>query len=235
MSGAPPPPDERWEDLNALVDGELAPDRLAAVAGRIADDPVQARAFAALAALKAGTAGARPVRRPGDASGRSARRRAGAAALLTGAVLFGSLLGGSVMWLVDAPRIAPAQERAVSASPAASPHLDARLPALDAHGLRLDRVDVASGSAPRAEALYVGERGCRLRLRVRPADAEGEASPSGEEARWRVGDVLYLMVSERMDRDRFEAVVAAARAETRGEPPAPADAVAARADRPCLG
>ncbi|MXQ14105.1 hypothetical protein [Microvirga makkahensis] len=227
-----------WMELNALADGELESDRLAEAAARIADDPDAARAFAAVAALKAATAKTKspPKALPLPASPGSARRSAAVAA----AVILGVGLGT----VLSLPQQQPPPPHGLLAPASLGLPDDVtvgglRLPNLETSNLRLERVITSDGPPPSLRASYVGERGCRLSLTImRSDDAESlpEYGLAEQVASWRAGPYLYTMTSTtRMDLHRFASVVQIAQAATL---PAGSTLVADAADlmnRPCLG
>lgn len=223
MTGPRVPRERRWEELSALVDGELDPPRLAVAAERIAADPAEARDFAALAALKAATAGSlpRPVR-PG--------RRAATRPRVVGGLAVALLLGAAAAATLGLRGVV---RPAAPATAAAT--LEAGLPALDAYGLRLDRVLVLAGPQARAEAVYLGERGCRVRLAVSSASDDSGPSADGVTG-WEVAGLAFRLSSEGMDGQRFAALATAAEAATRGAPvPQPVQVAATSTAVPCLG
>jgi len=229
--------DRRWDELNALVDGELPPARVADVAAWIADDREAARAFATLAALKGTTAGV------GESSLGAAGRRHAAAGWQRGLKIAAVLvvaagLGGAAVLAVQGAASLGSTLAAFAPRSLGLPDDvivgGIRLPNLEAGGLRLERAGlVQDGAAPRLEASYVGGRGCRVHLTVaRVADAD--ALPAGgQSAQWTVGSFVFTLAGERMDPQRFASVTQIAQAETAG-----ATRLAAGPDlrhRPCLG
>lgn len=237
MSNQPNDP-KHWEELNALVDGELDSARVAEIAARIADDRDAAKAFAIAAALKATTVGL--AKGAGCKPRRSWRRHVLAAAVL--------LLTAGVVGVLFYAMQAPEQRRAeLAALPPKTLGLaddvtvgGIRLPNLEPGGLRLERVGISHDRRkPQLEADYVGERGCRARLVVAHAADVERPSPSAEAAqttRWTVGAFVYTLTSERMDPQRFATVVQIAQAETTTV--GPTRVAAAPSDlrnRPCLG
>lgn len=236
MSGNPNE-QRQWEELNALVDGELDRDRVADVAAWIAEDRDAARAFASVAALSATTAGlAGKARRRASGRGRQVR---GIAFLALG-IASGALLA----YLALPERNAPETQLAALAPRALGLADDVtiggiRLPNLQRGGLRLERVGVVQdGAKPQLEAAYVGERGCRVRLVIAPAAvaAATPAEPAQQATQWTAGGFVYTMTSERMDPQRFVAVATIAQAETAtGGATQLAGIAAGTRNRPCLG
>jgi len=244
--------DRRWDELNALVDGELPPARVAEVAAWIADDREAARAFATLAALKGATAGVGEASLGatslgeagvGESSLGAAGRRHAAAGWQRGLKIAAVLvvaagLGGAAVLAVQGAASLGSTLAAFAPRSLGLPDDvivgGIRLPNLEAGGLRLERAGlVQDGAAPRLEASYVGGRGCRVHLTVaRVADAD--ALPAGgQSAQWTVGSFVFTLAGERMDPQRFASVTQIAQAETAG-----ATRLAAGPDlrhRPCLG
>jgi hypothetical protein len=230
------PDDKRqWEDLNALVDGELDRARVADVAAWIAQDADAARAFASVAALSATTAGlaSEGRRRP---FGRSWWTRG--IALLA----LGIAMGAFLAYVALPERNAPEAQLAALAPQSLGLADDVtiggiRLPNLQRGGLRLERVGVVQdGARPQLEAAYVGERGCRVRLVVAPAANAIPAEPALQAMQWTVGGFVYTMTSERMDPQRFVAVAAIAQAETATAGATQLAGIpSGTRNRPCLG
>ena len=223
--------------LNAFVDGELAPAERAAVAARLADDRSFARAYAVLARLKAGViesaeADARialPARKP------SWRRRALPAT--------GALAAAIAVLLVvydptdPAPTAEPAPHTAVTlAGLPASPVV----PHLDVAGLTLAGVALETpGGVPVLLATYRGPRGCRLELRAHAAEAVLPATIGTSRRTWIAGALAYELVAFGMPVDRFAAVADAAERATGGDRlPDPVHRrlrEARLSSRPCVG
>jgi hypothetical protein len=239
MSG-PFSDERRWEQLNALVDGELDASSLAEATAWIAEDREAAKALATIAALKAATA----------SHGRSAAmpergRRWGRVAKLAAVLALSAGLGGLLVYGLLIPQ---APETAVAFAPRTMGLRDdvtiggVRLPNLETSGLRLETIEVSQHDhGPRMEAAYVGERGCRVRLVVAYAADAGHSlgrETSGHIRRWSVGPFVYTLTGERMDPQRFAAVAQLAQADTaRGSSP-PSQLAGLSQDlknRPCLG
>lgn len=234
MSGKPDQ-QRQWEDLNALVDGELDRARVADVAAWIARDPDAARSFASVAALSATTASlAAKGRRRAPGRGLWTRRIA--------MLALGIAAGGLLAYVGLPERGAPEAQLAALAPQSLGLADDVtiggiRLPNLQRGGLRLERVGVVQdGAKPQLEAAYVGERGCRVRLVVAPAANAVPAEPALQAMQWTVGGFVYTMTSERMDPQRFVAVATVARAETEASGATQLAGIPASArNRPCLG
>jgi anti-sigma factor RsiW len=222
---------KRWEELNALVDGELPSSRLADVATWIATDRDAANAFVAVATIKATTAGVATPKRKRRAYGRLA-----AMALLSAG------LGAAVFFAVT--RSDKRATEVASISPRALGLPDdvtiggIRLPNLEAGGLRLDRTGIVQqGSNSRLEASYIGERGCYLRLVVVRAEDEHRLQPGAAQAsQWIAGGFLYSLTGERMDPKRFAMVVRIAQADSLATAATRLAAMPSDIkNRPCLG
>ena len=113
-----------------------------------------------------------------------------------------------------------------------------QIPNLNAANLRLERVSFASDTRPtRADAFYIGERGCRVRLTIAERGAPEDAVPATSQvARWTVGDFAYRLTGEQLDPERFAATVALAETGSRGSGSMMvADASGSLMGRPCLG
>lgn len=232
--------DERsFAELNALVDGELDPPRLAAAAARIAADPKAADTFAALAAAKAGTA------RALCSAGMGRDRRRGAArassGLAGGALLLGlgTLVGSGSTLLVTGGESQPTAQPSVDL---AAGYIG-QIPNLEPAGLRLERISLGVDAGPvHAEAAYVGERGCRLRLIVlrRPESGATSRDPDAttpeQVARWSMGPLLFVLSGAQMDAERFAKIAAFAQAQSRGQAAQQIAALSSSlASRPCVG
>jgi anti-sigma factor RsiW len=219
--------EKRWQELNALVDGELPPPRLAEVAAWIAEDRDAARAFATVAAVKTTTA------RAGTARRRRPPGRTLAAALVLTVGLGGALAVG--LWGAGGRDTAALSPRTLGLPDDVTVG-GIRLPNLAAGGLRLERAGIVKdGPKSRLEATYVGERGCRVRLVVARA-ADQPIVATGQAMQWTIGAFVYTLTGDRMDPQRFATVAQIAQADT-------AAAAATRlagmpsdlTNRPCLG
>lgn len=225
MSGPRP----GWDEVNAYVDGELAPRDAARVARAVADDPELAATVAVLARLKA--AAAESVRAPDlalPAPPPARRRLAVAAAAILGLLGLAAVLwsaadrpDSSLAWLdrAEADHIAwAAAPGGAQADGQAGALLAAQwklggaavIPVLDAARLKL--VLVRTISLEEGEALhlgYVGSRGCRVSLWVRPAPPTlspdiAERDRDGASAYvWRAGELAYALIASGMAADRL--------------------------------
>lgn len=234
---------ERWQKLNAYVDGELAPADAAEVAARVADDRRMASVVATLTRLKAVTAAAAlegasmavvPMRPPG-------RRRwaMAAAAALVVAGAAGALVGldrpdARVAALVERHLAWASQDERTFVDSATAAHIlvamgrlgiTAEIPDLTDAGLQVARISVLdpSGAAAGLHVGYVGNRGCRVSLVIEPAAADrlpaAAQSSSAEYASWVVKDVAYSLIAVGMHPPRFAMIAARAEAATRDRAP----------------
>lgn len=223
------------EELSALIDGELAPERLAAVAAWIAEDNEAARAFATLAALKARTTA---TLRTNDLP---SPRRSGREVRTFVALALVAVLGASLVLALstrEAPKDGGSRLQSIAQTQSRLHTAELQIPNLDAANLRLERVSFASDTRPtRADAFYIGERGCRVRLTITERGAPEDAVPATSQvARWTVGDFAYRLTGEQLDTERFATTVALAEAGSRS----PGSMMVASASgplmgRPCLG
>lgn len=257
--------DQRWQKLNAYVDGELPPAEAADVASQVATDRGVAAAVATLTRLKA-TAAAAGIE---GAPAAIAATRAPAARRWAMAAAAAVLMGVSGTWLLygrDAPdaRLAALIERHAAWAEQASVEtvdsstaarvlvglgrlgVTAEIPDLSDAGLQLARVAVLdpTGGTTGLHIGYVGTRGCRVSLIVEPAvayHALAASRPDGAEiASWVVDGVAYTLLASGMHPPRFATIAASAEAATRSRVPAPAEIrEALRGQRdaspPCVG
>lgn len=222
-----------WAELNAYADGELAGPPREALARRLAHDPEFARALAEVHAAKAAVSLMRPAgvaaadRRPEPS--RPGRRLAFAASVAI-ALALGALYGFTDHdgdW-----RAAPAAlHLSFSAEAYALPEAG-RIPVISTAGIgdlravdlsasRLTLVDVRSLDRDGRDIVamhYRGRNGCRVTLVALEAMRD-EVAPlpeaEGLAAAWTVSGIHYALVAGGMDRARFDAIEAYARAETR--------------------
>jgi anti-sigma factor RsiW len=224
--------------LNALVDGELDPAERAAMAARLAAERDLARAHATLAQLKA-TVSELAETEPAPPASAVRTKRFGASAkgmaAMLGALAILALLVPIFMSATDSDPVAESAHTTITlAALPANPVI----PDLGNAGLRLAGLAMTPPSEPPAlVATYQGPRGCRLELRVRPAD--GTIAPvSGVDRRaWTVGDLAYELVSFGLPAERFAVTSAAAERATRhGEAPGDGKVLreASTRSRPCL-
>ena len=218
-----------WDEVNAYVDGELAPRDAARVARAVADDPELAATVAMLARLKA--AAAESVRTPDltlPAPPPARRRLAVAAAAILGLFALVAILwpatdrpGSSLAWLdqAEAGHVAwAAAPAAAQADGQAGALLAARwkfggaavIPVLDAARLKLALVRTVPLEEGEALHLgYVGSRGCRVSLWVRSAPAAlpreiVERHRGGTSSYvWRAGELAYALIASGMAADRL--------------------------------
>lgn len=225
-----------WAKLNAYADGELGEAAREAMARRLAHDPEFARALADVHAAKAAVSLMRPSnitpaetqeRFPGLPGG---GRRLALAASLAAMLVLGALYGFDGRggdW-----RSAPVElHKSFSAEAYALPDAG-RMPvistarigdlrAVDLSASRLSLVDFRSLSRDERDIVamhYRGRNGCRVTL-VATEARPGEVAPvplgEGLTSAWNVDSIHYALLAGGMDRARFDAIVAYARAETR--------------------
>ena len=209
-----PPPD--LEGLNALVDGELSPAERAAVAAKIAADRNFARAHATLARLKscvievAEAAPAAIVTLPA--------KRSLALPLGLGAVaVFACGLVALVVATVTLPdrEPVPVATRDAVITLAGLP-ANPVVPDLGVAGLKLVDVGIDRSSDVRQLfATYLGPHGCRLDLRVRPAEVAVPPMAGTSRHAWQVDELAYELVAHGMPGWRFAMIAEAAERETR--------------------
>jgi hypothetical protein len=216
---------KRNEDLlrlNALVDGELAPDEHAALAARIAADRDYARAYTTLARLKAAVSESvmtdmmtdvlalpeLPVRRS---------RRFGAVAAVLAVIAVGAAALLVVLNADDAPvRIAVPPGAHQAAIRLAALPSDPIIPDLAVTGILLADVAVEQADGARTlTATYRGPRGCRLELRVRPAGTAARDHGGTLRHRWTVGALAYDLVAYGMPGWRFAIIADLAEQQSR--------------------
>ncbi len=221
-----------WQTINAYVDGELSTGEKEAVARRLTHDTVLAAALAEVHATKAALSLISPAAEPASAgrgAGR-ARRLALAASLAVAAVLGGFYqFGFSGKDWRDTPAglhaalsaktyVLPQEE----ALPVISTARIGNLSVFDLSSSRLTLVDIRtsrSGDRDVVAMHYRGQSGCRLTAVVVEA-LPGDPSPlpvrhDGLGARWSVGPAHYYLLASGMDRLRFDAIAAYAKAESR--------------------
>lgn len=212
MDNSPNPDD--LLTLNALVDGELAPAERAEIASRLAVDRDLARAYAALARLKAtvaNTADDVPALRLPKARRPVAWRLTAAAACV--AAVIGGLVAGHGLLSSASPDTATAE--GPTAITLASLPAGTNIPRLDTAGLKLIGLAIDPGKVPLITASYRGPHGCRLDLRAWPAGAEAPAVTGTSRRNWAVGDLVYELVAHGMPQWRFAIIAEAAEQQTR--------------------
>ena len=220
-----------WGLINAYADGELSAEDEAEISRRLTHDATLAAALAEVRATKAALSLIRPAEEPiPTARSRFGVRRLALAASLAAAVALGAFYQfGSVGedW-----RNAPAElHAALSANTYVLPEGGA-LPVIstarigdfevfDLSSSRLTLVDVSTTRRDDRDVVamhYRGRRGCRLTvvaLESLPGDPSVlPARHDGLGARWSVGRAHFYVLASGMDRDRFDAIVAYARAES---------------------
>jgi anti-sigma factor RsiW len=220
-----------WEMINAYADGELSAEDEDEVSRRLTRDAALAAALAEVRATKAALLLIRPAAEPAPtARGRFGARRLALAASLAAVVALGTLyqFGGAGEDWRDAPADLHA---ALSANTYVLPE-GAALPVIstarigdfevfDLSSSRLTLVDVRTTRRDDRDVVamhYRGRRGCRLTvvaLEALPGDPSVlPARHGGLGARWSVGRAHFYVLASGMDRDRFDAIVAYAKAES---------------------
>ena len=234
---------DRWQQLNAYVDGELDPQARAEIAAAIAQDRELAAAAATLSRLKATTGAIASDIPPVDIHPPqpSHRRRAVAAVAATVAAA-----AVAAIYLAATPSLSPNLDAAIrqhaawvaadppAAEPVAAPLLVAlarldrpvELPDLRDSGLEIVRI--ATLEEPGAAGLhvsYLGSRGCRVSLVVTKAEAAAaslrQTMEGMEIARWTAGDLAYALLASGMPRERFMLIAASAEEAVRNNRPVP--------------
>jgi len=230
------PDSSDWELINAYADNELPLEDRAAVEHRLARDAALANSLSEIKRLKSNLARLRPAamnraqmpRRRIDQFIRSIRAPAVAAALVA-AITVGVLQLSQQSSVGDWRDIATKLHTELSANAyIISPIMPVAeistggmgdLSALDLSVARLTLVDVRSenvGGANLVAMHYRGRNGCSLTIAVTEGGEGPSRNPAGEtlKAQWPVGSKQYLLVATGMDRARFEAIAAYARAES---------------------
>lgn len=215
------PPDDRtlppdWETLNAFADGELAPAEQRAMAQQLATSPEMAerlrgvvRLKQELQALPAGDTAPSLPSLAAPSRPRWQRAAAIAAALVIAAAVAstpillrrdasGSFLAASLA-AHEQFASAPTQSGAAIAPAAASPV------ASELARLGLQPVWRASSAAGQVRIGFVGARGCRVSLHIRP-QVEPALAPEHANATlasWSAGGRSYLLIATGMPTARF--------------------------------
>ncbi|MDH3667523.1 MAG: hypothetical protein OEN23_11395 [Paracoccaceae bacterium] len=221
-----------WELINAYADGELSAADEAMVARRLTHDAVLGAALAEVHATKAALSLMQPA--PAQVESPHARmglRRLALAASAAVAVAFGAIyqLGSFGEDWRDAPAELHAALSAKTyvlaegrALPVISTARIGNLEVFDLSSSRLTLVDVSTTRRDDRDVVamhYRGRRGCRLTvvaveaLRDDPATLPARHDELG--ARWTAGRAHFYMLASGMDRDRFDAIAAYAKAESR--------------------
>lgn len=226
-----------WELINAYADGELAAEDRATVERRLATNTALATSLQEIESVKAGLALIRPV--PAGGPGPIGRGRGflrairipAAAAAVVAAITLGvielSQLSSAGDWRdfatelhgelsANAYILAPAPPVAAISTGAMGD-----LSAFDLSDSRLTLVDVKSVKLRGTNLVamhYRGHNGCSLTIAVTGISAGEVPRRSTEggtlEAHWSVGTSQYLVIASGMDRARFEAIAAYARADS---------------------
>jgi hypothetical protein len=199
--------------LNALVDGELAPQERAEIAARLAVDRDFARAHATLARLKASigeiTNDAPAISLPRPP--RPAWRLVGTAAACLAAVIAIGLLARTE-WPLDHEAASTEGPTAITL---ASLPTWATIPRLDRAGLKLVGLAIDPEKIPVFTATYRGPHGCRLDLRAWPVGSNAAMLVGTSRHNWTAGNLAYELVAHGMPPWRFAIIAEAAEQQTR--------------------
>ena len=201
--------------LNALADGELAPQERAEMAARLAVDRDLARAYATLMQLKA-TIGAMAQEQPAivlPPANRPFWRRYAAAAAGIAAILAIGLLVAKT--LPSGSELAMMPAEGPTAITLASLPAGTTIPRLDTAGLKLVGLVIDPGNIPLFTASYRGPHGCRLDLRARPVGTIAPGIGGTSRHSWEAGDLIYELVAHGMPPWRFAIIAEAAEQQTR--------------------
>lgn len=236
---------DRWEKLNAFVDGELDAQGKAEIAAEIARDRDFAAAAATLARLKAATGEAfadAPAVAIDTAPPGMMRRTATVIATTAAAGA-----AAAAIWLTAVPAVPPSLDLAVSrhagwvagetapSEPLAAPLLvglarldrPVELPDLRDSGLQIVRIAALddAGDPAGLHIAYLGSRGCRVSLVV--AKAGPEIAPlrtrigGMDIARWTADELAYTLLASGMPRERFALIASSAEQAVRQHRPPP--------------
>jgi anti-sigma factor RsiW len=204
--------------LNALVDGELAPADCAALAARLSSERDLARAYAALAQLKASigeSASTLPAGMP--AFSLSPKKPLVWPRVTAAATAIAAMLALAFLVLQDLPfdsdPAAPAE--GPTAITLASLPAGTSVPRLDTAGLKLVGLAIEPGNVPLFTATYRGPHGCRLDLRAWPSGAVAPVLIGTDRHTWTSGDLVYELVAHGMPKSRFAIIAGAAELQTR--------------------
>ncbi len=221
-----------WETINAYADGELSAEDEEVVARRLTHDAALAAALVEVRATKVALSLICPADEPAPTThGGFWVRRLALAASLAAVVALGMLYqfgSASEDWR-DAPASLHAALSANTyvlpeggALPVISTARIGDIEVFDLSSSRLTLVDVRTTRRDDRDVVamhYRGRRGCRLTA-VAVEAVRGDPSPlparhDGLGARWSVGRAHFYVLASGMDRDRFDAIVAYAKAESR--------------------
>jgi anti-sigma factor RsiW len=204
--------------LNAFVDGELEPPERAAMAAKLASDRDLARTHATLARLKACVSASADAQAVPALPLPNRRRFLPAFAMAAALVIVAGLgsLGTLVLWPQDQDSVSESAHTVVKLAALPSRPV---VPDLGVAGLKLVGIATESpGGIPTVVATYRGPRGCRLELRIFPADAAISPTPSATgRLRWSVDGLGYELAAFGMPDARFAAVAAAAQNATQND------------------
>lgn len=219
-----------WELINAYADGELSAADEAAISLRLSDEAALAAALASVRELKAEILSIRPAVAVPVARRWPTVRRLAVAASLAAAVVLGAIYqfgGASEDWR-DAPAALHATLSAKTyvlpesgALPVISTARIGDIEVFDLSSSRLTLVDVSTTRRDDRDVVamhYRGRRGCRLTVVAVEAMAGDPsvlpARHDGLGARWSVGRAHFYLLASGMDRARFDAIAAYAKAES---------------------
>jgi anti-sigma factor RsiW len=220
-----------WELINAYADGELSAGDRESIARRLTHDAALSAALAEVQTAKAALSLMRPKEQPAAPAARGLWLRRGAiAASLAAAIALGAVyqFGQAGRDWRDAPmelHDAFSANSYVLPESAALPVIStARIgdvTAFDLSSSRLTLVDVQSSRQSERDVVamhYRGRNGCRLTVvALETAKGDPETLPArhdGLGARWSIGGVHYYVLASGMDRNRFDAIAAFAKAES---------------------
>jgi anti-sigma factor RsiW len=220
-----------WELINAYADGELPAGDAEVISRRLTHDTTLANALAEVHVTKAALSLIRPVEESAaPVQGGLGVRRLAIAASVAAVVAFGAFyqFGGFGEDWRDAPGEIHA---ALSANtyilpeggvmPVVSTARIGDLEVFDLSSSRLTLVDVRTTRRDDRDVMamhYRGRRGCRLTVVALEAlqddPSQLPARHNGLGARWSVGRAHFYVLASGMDRDRFDAIIAYAKAES---------------------
>ncbi len=220
-----------WQLINAYADGELPAADTAEIAQRLTHDAALAASLAEIRAVKEALSRMPDAQaiRPRPAPPRR-RRRLAIAASLALLLLAGGLLGRQALFTDwrNAPgelhAALSANSYVLSENAAVRSVSTARIgdvAVLDLTPSRLTLADVKTTRRQGRDVVamhYRGRRGCRVTvvaIEAQPNDANpSPADVQGLNAQWSVGAIHFYLLAGGMDRDRFDAILGYAQAES---------------------
>lgn len=237
MNAMAPPEPSDWELINAYADGELSAENRRAIERRLVGEASLAAALGDIRSLKADLQHINPMMsaRPPTPPKHSRRflkaLRVPSAAAAIVAIAFGIAQLTTVSTVVDWSDVAAdlhtkLSENAYALTPAnpittISTGRMGDLAAFDLSDSRLSLVDVRNIEVSGANIVamhYRGPNGCSLTIAVAGISALKHAHPAQKrealEAHWTAGANHFHIIASGMDRGRFEAIAAFARAES---------------------